>query len=891
MEKKSLMWLVVMCVMAAGVAQAAIPIETMQLQPYVEDFTTVGNSWVRNDHLGTLGTVFKVTRDVPVMKVGYVDYGNDGLAVARSIKIHEATMDPATLVFTPGALVAEVLVPAGTGSELAAGFRWVDLPTPVVLDATRGPTEYYILTTDTDWSDYWWESNTWWSDAGYNIAHFMDRNDYRRTWDYEGVYPAKGTWWGAEGGLYYVANLATLAGQLAGQTVAKGETAVFNAKANGSVTYTWKRDGVELVDGGKITGQGTDTLTVTDVQVVDEGDFSCVVSDGTYSDEVNAQLLTKRLVGWWKMDDLTDSVQEVEPDAPAHDGRRDDPNYVGSGYDGGAAMVFYGIGDPNEFMVMDDSVGYFDFEGRGITVNAWVKMPSTDVDPAVPWYAVVANRSYPGAGWGVFTQNRWSFNSVMHLREIWTTDGDADMFDDEWHMVTLVVDPTTGQMISYVDGTPAAVDTPEGAIRALAPSKHPLSIGCTFEVPRGSADPLYMWPMVGQVDDVRIWSYPLDAISISSLLPWVNFISQPQSQTRGPANGKAHAELSAPATSASGYQWYKDGGDRVADLADDTLLVDGGAYSGATTDTLIITDVTLAEEGGYFCVGLNSVMGDVASEIAYVEYARLKGQWTFEDNLNDVQDEVGGTYNGSWSSGDDGDAVYGEGINGSRALDLTNKADPNYLLIPVDVLPPSFAEATVALWSKNDILGQNTAFAAQGGEFYGRVLYAHVTWSDAAIYWDTGNPVDGWDNRISVGLLNYATEVQGVWNHYVFTCSPEDEYMAIYRNGTLISEYVGPLQSLYGMDSFVVGGDAAPDAEHFRYDGLIDDFRVYNYSVNAVEAAYLYTDVTGETVCIESVGQFDVTGPDGVPDCSVGLPDLAAFGSDWLACNQVPDCL
>ena len=887
MEKKSLMFAVMACVIAAGFAQADVASETILMRPYIPMADFPSRTPLRNDYNGTLSLVFQPTRDVPIMKLGFYDHGDNGLIASHHVGIYYSTDGAAT-----GTLVAEVTIPAGDGAELAGGFRWVDLETPVVLNGGLESNEWYFLSAAVVWGDGddWWEAigswsadPVWWTGAsGFN--HAVDRTYYGGNYGVD--QPA--TWRAIDHGSYYAANMATMAGTTTSAiTVAKGETAALTVGANGATTYTWSRDGVELVDGGKISGQGTGTLTVTDVQVVDEGDYSCVVSDGTYTDEVSIQLMTKRLVGWWKMDDATDSVQEVEPDAPAHHGSVDDPNFVG-GYDGeGSAMVFSGSLDPNEIMILDDSSGYFGFAGQGATVNAWVKMPFSEVDsvnnPQWNFQAVITNQHWPGYGWGLYLQNHWNLNTLQHAYDMWLPDpgdpvGEQNLYDDQWHMITFVIDPANAQMISYIDGVATAKVLNEAHIRDTAASSRMTAIGGQYE-----GDGLVINSLLGAIDEVRVWSYPLEAAEISALMPVVNFVIHPQSQTRGPANGKAHAELSAAATNASGYQWYKDGGDRVADLADDTLVADDGAYSGATTDTLIITDVTLADEGGYFCVGLNAGSGDVASNIGYVEYGRLKGQWAFEGDLDDAT----GVYHAAWSSGDDSGAAYGDGVDGGSALDLSNIADPNYCVLPVEILTPSFSEVSVSLWSKATL--QTTACTFWASNAGVRVIAGFTPWTDS-VYWDAGNPVTG-HNRIN-GLVDFA-ELGNIWNHFVFTIDTEDDYMAVYRNGELFLSWDDTLDhELFGAEVFVIGAEIWADGEAYnRYRGLIDDFRVYNYALNAVEAAHLYTDVTGETICLESVGPFDVTGPEGVPNCTVDLFDLAAFAADWMRCNQVPDCL
>ena len=66
------------------------------------------------------------------------------------------------------------------------------------------------------------------------------------------------------------------------QTVCQGSTAFFTATGAGlgPFTYQWRKNGVNLTDGGHIVGSDAQTLKVKLVAAADVGSYSCVVSDG-----------------------------------------------------------------------------------------------------------------------------------------------------------------------------------------------------------------------------------------------------------------------------------------------------------------------------------------------------------------------------------------------------------------------------------------------------------------------------------------------------------------------------------------------------------------------------------------------------------------------------------
>ena len=367
-----------------------------------------------------------------------------------------------------------------------------------------------------------------------------------------------------------------------------------------------------------------------------------------------------------------------------------------------------------------------------------------------------------------------------------------------------------------------------------------------------------------------VWSF-----TTKPIVPTV--VTQPEGQVRGPANEKLDSSITIVGINGEGYQWYKDGGDGLNDLADDTLV------TGQTTNTLAITGVTLGDEGEYFCVITHSVKPDAASDLAYLEYARLTGRWDFEDNLNDTV----GTNHGTWS-GAGGAAAYDTGIVGTKAIDF-GTGDPNSVSVPVAAVPANGKEMSVSLWAKNGPMqGSGLIPFAVRDNAGGPVFLAAVPWFNSTVYFNAGDPINAGINQVAYVVSN--DDLEGVWNHWVFTCNSEDGYMAIYRNGVVVSSYSGVLgNDIFGATDFDIGSEANSPASY--YQGMLDDFRVYNYAIDAVEAAYLYTDVSGTTVCAGDAGVFDVTGAGDEPDCKVGILDFAKFAAFWLNCNLVPDCL
>jgi len=66
------------------------------------------------------------------------------------------------------------------------------------------------------------------------------------------------------------------------QTLCSGSSAVFTVTAAGqaTLTYRWRKGGIDLNNGGTLSGATTDTLTINPTGAGDSGDYDVVVTDG-----------------------------------------------------------------------------------------------------------------------------------------------------------------------------------------------------------------------------------------------------------------------------------------------------------------------------------------------------------------------------------------------------------------------------------------------------------------------------------------------------------------------------------------------------------------------------------------------------------------------------------
>ena len=312
-------------------------------------------------------------------------------------------------------------------------------------------------------------------------------------------------------------------------TVAAGSDALFTVDALNAETYQWYKDGELMTDDATDTlyvGQDGPELTILDVQIDDEASYYCRVDNSLNSpaDSQPARLMTQRLVGWWELDgDMTDSINDVVAGVPAYDGTSVDPNFVDNGFEG-KAYEFYG--DIDTLVTMPGSGDYYNFYPQGYTVGLWVNMTETTGS----WAAFVNKQTVlEDSSIGFVITSSETGNAVHTLRQSWNDlYSGVNIADGNWHWVVGTYDSTASIGRVYVDGE----------LRAEAQNSTIVDTG-TADLMFGAENADNDSPLVGLLDDVKIWSYPLDTIEIASMyvdkFPEVEIcVDYPQFDIAGP---------------------------------------------------------------------------------------------------------------------------------------------------------------------------------------------------------------------------------------------------------------------------------------------------------------------------------------------------------------------
>lgn len=333
------------------------------------------------------------------------------------------------------------------------------------------------------------------------------------------------------------------------------------------------------------------------------------------------------------------------------------------------------------------------------------------------------------------------------------------------------------------------------------------------------------------------------------------------------ANSAATFSVSVLDDNGVSYQWYK-GSTPLTDIS--------GKISGSQTSTLTISDAQAADEGSYSCRATNSAgSSDSAAGILYIK--RLKSHYPLESDVLDAVSDFDMTLAGEDAAGVP-TLVSGavSPVVGSYSLQLDNgdtATDPNgqYATLPAGVV--DYPDITISTWIKWD-----------GGAAWQRLFDFGVDTSHYMFL----TPSHGSECRFVLNsgsgeqIVSTTPLTSGEWVFVAATV--EGNTGTLYVNGeskaTNTSVTINPIDIAATLN-YIGKSQYAADAE---FDGLIDDFKIYNYAVDEVAIAKEYYDATGKDPCVYptfdgSTFNLDNTG---TSYCIVDVADLAAFAAQWL---------
>jgi|GEM_PF-562759 len=336
------------------------------------------------------------------------------------------------------------------------------------------------------------------------------------------------------------------------------------------------------------------------------------------------------------------------------------------------------------------------------------------------------------------------------------------------------------------------------------------------------------------------------------------------------------------------YQWYKSE-DNVPEPSVDQLL-----YS-ENESLLSFTDVGTDDEGYYYChVTITDNDQDIVilTPAASLRIRRPVAHWPLCQShfVDDQYQDISGNQRHADPDIPPEDMAFVPGANPDvtgQGLDLASF--PGAAARAGTQSPAALtAEMTLSVWVK---------WAGANGEHQGIISKRdYYDGSQVADWWWQINPDGDLMNANSWAgeSLETTPPVEDEWTHLAVTVGPEGA--KLYHNG--LKDSVQPDFVLGNTESqLLIGGLRVNDQGIIvnPFNGIIDDVRIYDYVLDHLEIAELYHAVTGDQLCLNPYGvdlQFDVAGGGvngDLPNCRVGLEDLAFFIENWLTCGLYPD--
>ena len=239
--------------------------------------------------------------------------------------------------------------------------------------------------------------------------------------------------------------------------------------------------------------------------------------------------------------------------------------------------------------------------------------------------------------------------------------------------------------------------------------------------------------------------------------------------------------------------------------------------------------------------------------------------YKFDDNVDDSAGNAHGLIHGN--------PTYAAGVHG-RAISFDGYKDSVELTRAINLFSEINAGITIAFWQYGADSPHRTDTLCCSNYAYGdsdpAIAVNLGCWREPGEYnWDCGQPRT-FHERLS-GNHRYESEWSGRWNHWAFTKDSRSGQMQVFLNGRLHDSRTGANSPISRITSFEIGSGS-----YGGYDGLIDDFQIYDYALAQPEIAHAATNGTGV---------FDL--PLMLPadlnnDNRIDLADFALTADNWL---------
>lgn len=613
--------------------------------------------------------------------------------------------------------------------------------------------------------------------------------------------------------------LPTIIAQPQGVMANMGATVNFTVGTTNALTYQWTKDG------NLLPGATNGTIVLTNVEPVNIGDYRVVVSGGFGSvtsapaalnlNGVNASLW-KGLVAWFPFNgSMTDKVGLSTNIAI----KNVSPTFNRYGEPQGA--IRFSTSQRSRFSFSNATIPH---GFAPMSVSLWLELEAQTIPPG--GYA-----KYEVFGGGSDIANRWNLHFILQGNGIDVTSVEsfrgntgylgayskAGFFENQsaalkLHHLTLSF-RSPNETAIFLDGKPIAWDNPPNTNTAARTAG-------LFYIGSSSIDESFN----GIIDDVRIYNRALTDVEVYDLyqterVPDTVIVSAPQAATvsvGGTVKLTVMATNPVP-TMRLNYQWSKDG----VPLAGQTgPELDLGVLEPAEIGnyTVTVEDSSRSQTTEPVLVNLRGV--DSGLWRGLVAFYPLDGTYRDETGMGDELVPYGLVDFVSVGHRPESGAARVQGTEG-------------FLVGPERVWIAGASPRTISIWMKPDGVSRTPGTVASLGSIQNCGERFSLQWTTN----QTGLRFLGGDCPGSVRSRAFTTaNLAGKWTHVVLTY--DGTFLRCYVNGLGVGPgYAVPLDT-DGLAPVVLGNMVGTDGEGFT--GWVDDVRIYNRALSAVEVRNLY---------------------------------------------------
>ena len=369
-----------------------------------------------------------------------------------------------------------------------------------------------------------------------------------------------------------------------GQTI--NLTASFTTLSGESITgYQWKKNGVNLINGGNVTGATSANLQISNIVAGDFDTYSvevtstCNVSSASCNVIQSGNITISNLTAYYPFnntssDESGNAYNAINSNTTNTSNRF---NLTNSAYSFNGATSDVSITAPTGYSILGN--------GQNKTITLWFKRSSLTSKGILLGY----QQTSPG-NW-----NPLAYIGNDGVLRGWMYQGGSAPWssgitiDTNWHHLALVY--TTNTQTAYLDGNQVAVLN--GTLQTGASNMIKIGNGyANTGIPGISATGNQ--PFSGVIDEVRFYNAVLSVTQINTIRKSPFLITnQPQNQSvciGETANFSLNTETISGNT--LNYQWTYNG----------STLTNGGGVSGVNTTNLQISNFQASQVGTYTCI-------------------------------------------------------------------------------------------------------------------------------------------------------------------------------------------------------------------------------------------------------------------------------------------------